>query len=179
MQLSPLQLVEYSFEQISIKTTEGYVSQDGSNPSLVFTPEKLAISAATGLKLLEQQKTYSDFGVKLGLQVDPKDPKGAPYSIDIEVQGIFRMFFVTHDGDLAEERRQRALVNGISMLYGVAREMVSNTTSRSRHGQMLLPAMNFSELAAKTNPESKGKNNSKAKVAKLTGKPASRRKAIV
>lgn len=45
------------------------------------------------------------------------------------------------------DRKERSLVNGISILYGVAREMVTTVTSRSAHGQMLLPTLNFSSLA--------------------------------
>jgi preprotein translocase subunit SecB len=48
----------------------------------------------------------------------------------------------------AEERRVRALVNGASLLYGAVREMVSTITSRSAHGPLLLPSLNFQDLAS-------------------------------
>jgi preprotein translocase subunit SecB len=67
------------------------------------------------------------------------------------VRGIVRMHLTKPDGQ-AEERRVLALVNGASLLYGTVREMVSSITSRSAHGPLLLPSLNFQDLA-KHEPE--------------------------
>ena len=146
MQLSPLQLLEYMFDGISVMPLEGYEPEEKFSPSLVFFPGKLAMSADTGVVLLLEEKKYSDFGVKLTLRVGPKDDSEAPYRVEIAVRGVVCMH-LTQDTGQAEERRVRALVNGVSLLYGVVREMVTNITARSIHGQMLLPSLNFSDLA--------------------------------
>ena len=147
MQLSPLQLLEYTFDGVSVMPVEGYVADPELAAGLVFFPGKLAMSADTGLVLLNEQDRYSDFGVKLTLRVGPKADKQAPYQIQVSVRGMVRMHLTLATGQ-AEERRVRALVNGVSLLYGTVREMVSNITSRSVHGQMLLPSLSFSDLAS-------------------------------
>ena len=146
MQLSPLQLLEYTFDGVSVVPVEGYQADPAFAPGLVFFPGKLSMSADTGLALLDEKEKYSDFGVKLTLRVGPKEDAQAPYNIQVSVRGIVRMHLTQVDGQ-AEERRVRALVNGASLLYGAVREMVSTITSRSAHGSLLLPSLNFQNLA--------------------------------
>jgi len=147
VQLSPLQLLEYTFDGVSVIPVEGYEADPAFAPGLVFFPGKLAMSADTGLALLDEKEKYSDFGVKLTLRVGPKEDAQAPYNIQVSVRGIVRMHLTQVDGQ-AEERRVRALVNGASLLYGAVREMVSTITSRSAHGPLLLPSLNFQDLAS-------------------------------
>lgn len=147
MQLSPLQLLEYTFDGVSVVPVEGYKADPAFAPGLVFFPGKLAMSADTGLALLDEKEKYSDFGVKLTLRVAPKEDAQAPYNLQISVRGIVRMHLTQVDGQ-AEERRVRALVNGASLLYGAVREMVSTITSRSAHGPFLLPSLSFQDLAS-------------------------------
>ena len=147
MQLSPLQLLEYVLDGVSVVPVEGYEADPAFSPGLVFFPGKLAISADTGLALLDEKEKYSDFGVKLTLRVGPKEDAQAPYNVQVSVQGIVRMHLTQANGQ-AEERRVRALVNGASLLYGAVREMVSTITSRSAHGPLLLPSLSFADLAS-------------------------------
>lgn len=146
MQLSPLQLLEYTFDGVSVVPVDGYKADPEFAPGLVFFPGKLAMSADTGLALLDETEKYSDFGVKLTLRVGPKEDAQAPYIIQVSVRGIVRMHLVQPTAQ-AEERRVRALVNGASLLYGAVREMVTTITSRSVNGPMLLPALSFQDLA--------------------------------
>jgi preprotein translocase subunit SecB len=142
-----LQLLEYTFDGVSVIPVEGYEADPAFAPGLVFFPGKLAMSADTGLALLDEKEKYSDFGVKLTLRVGPKEDAQAPYNIQVSVRGIVRMHLTQVDGQ-AEERRVRALVNGASLLYGAVRDMVSTITSRSAHGPLLLPSLNFQDLAS-------------------------------
>ena len=146
MQLSPLQLLEYTFDGVSVMPVIGYVADPKFSPALVFFPGKLAISAETGLQQLNEEKSYSDYSVLLKLRVGPKEVNQAPYEVQVSVSGVVRMHLSQAVGQ-DEERRVRALVNGVSLLYGVIREMVSNITSRSVHGQLLIPSLSFADLA--------------------------------
>lgn len=148
MQLSPLQLLEYAFDGISIMPIEGYTPEDNFSPKLVFFPGKLAMSADTNLTLLADKEKYSDFGLRLTVRVGPKEDGDAPYRVEVAIRGVVRMHLTQVAGQ-TEERRVLALVNGVSLLYGVVREMIANTTTRSVHGQMLLPSLNFSDLASR------------------------------
>ncbi len=153
MQLSPLQLLEYTFDGVSVLPVDGYVADPAFAPGLVFFPGKLAMSADTGLALLAEEEKYSDFGVKLTLRVGPKEDAQAPYNIQVSVRGVVRMH-LTQAERQGEERRVRALVNGASLLYGAVREMVSTITSRSAHGPLLLPLLSFQDLATHKPDES-------------------------
>ena len=146
MQLSPLQLLEYTFDGVSVMPVDGYVADPKFPPALVFFPGKLAMSAETGLQQLNEEKSYSDFKVLLKLRVAPKEGNQAPYQVQASINGVVRMHLPKVDGQ-DDERRVRALVNGVSLLYGVIREMVTNITSRSVHGQLLLPSLSFADLA--------------------------------
>lgn len=152
MQLSPLQLLEYTFDCVSVTPVVGYEADPAFAPGLVFFPGKLAMSADTALALLDEKEKYSDFGIKLNLRVGPKEDAQAPYSIQVSVRGIVRMHLTQVKGQ-AEERRVRALVNGASLLYGAVRELVSTITSRSAHGPLLLPSLSFQDLASHTPDE--------------------------
>lgn len=66
----------------------------------------------------------------------------APYSITMVIVGYF--FFV--DGTSDETKARMLNLNGASILYGIARGFVGQATGASRHGQFVLPAVNFVEL---------------------------------
>lgn len=147
MQLSPLQLLEYVFDGVSVQPVKGYKIDPEVSPNLVFFPGKLSISAEVGIDLLAEESKYSDYGVSLSLKVGPKSDELAPYEVHVTVKGLVRMHLVQADGQ-AEERRVRALVNGVSLLFGAVRELVMTITSRSVHGPFLLPSVSFADLAS-------------------------------
>ena len=174
MQLSPLQLLEYTFDGVSVTPVEGYVADPEFFTGLVFFPGKLAISAETGLVVLGEEASYSDYGIKLILRVAPKEDKQAPYNVQISVRGVVRMH-LSQQVNQAEERRVRALVNGVSLLYGVVRELVSNITSRSANGGMLLPSLSFADLAAQKPAEERAGDVAKLGASEVKRKAAAKR----
>jgi len=162
VQLSPLQLLEYVFEGVSVLPVKGY--KEFSSPQNM-SPGKLNISAEVGIDLLVEEAKYSDYGVSLALKVGPKSDEQAPYDVQVTTKGLVRIHLVQAEGQ-GEERRVRALVNGVSLLYGAVRDQVMTITSRSVHGPFLLPSVSFADLAS-----SKGEP-----VAKLAArKPAAKR----
>lgn len=146
MQLSPLQLLEYVFDGVSVQPVKGYQPDPDVSPSLVFFPGKLSLSAQVGIDLLAEESKYSDYGISLALKVGPKSDELAPYDVNVTVKGMVRMHLTQVEGQ-AEERRVRALVNGVSLLYGAVRDQVMTITSRSVHGPFLLPSVSFADLA--------------------------------
>lgn len=147
VQLSPLQLLEYVFDGVSVKPVKGYKVVSGNSVERKFSPENLRISAEVGIDLLAEEPKYSDYGVSLALKVGPKSDELAPYEVHVTVKGLVRMHLVQADGQ-GEERRVRALVNGVSLLYGAVRDQVMTITSRSVHGPFLLPSVSFADLAS-------------------------------
>jgi preprotein translocase subunit SecB len=67
----------------------------------------------------------------------------SPYTGHVSVEG----FFTVLDSFPDENMQKLVAVNGASILYGSAREFVSNLTSRSTNGELLLPSMSFLELS--------------------------------
>ena len=145
MQLSPLQLLEYTFESFSVNLTPDY-DNSRRDPSAVVAPSNMTLESECGIADIQEKDAFSDYALKLVLKVAPSEQASAPYSLAVAVRGIFRMHRMNDEKDLPD-RKSRALVNGISILYGVAREMVTSVTSRFAYGQMLLPTLNFTQLA--------------------------------
>ncbi|MBA4215227.1 MAG: hypothetical protein C0449_19310 [Polaromonas sp.] len=141
-----MQLLEYVFDGVSVQPVEGYKIDPEVSPNLVFFPGKLSISAEVGIDLLAEEPKYSDYGVSLALKVGPKADEQAPYEVHVTAKGLVRMHLVQAEGQ-AEERRVRAMVNGVSLLYGAVRDQVMTITSRSVHGPFLLPSVSFADLA--------------------------------
>lgn len=168
MQLSPLQLLEYTFEGFSVSLTPGY-DNTKRDPSAVVAPSNMTVETEAGIADIQDKDAYSDYAVKLILKVTPAEAASAPYSLGVAVRGTFRMHQMGDEKNLAD-RKERSLVNGISILYGVAREMVTTVTSRSAHGQMLLPTLNFSSLAQASSTAIPVGPQSKPPRAKRTGK---------
>ena len=142
MQLSPLQLMEYAFEGVSITPVDGFDNAN-RNPSLVFTSDGMKLQSEAGIAVSKESEKHSDYGLRFTLVVSAKEGSAIPYEIRVCVAGGVRM----HGGGTQEQRQNLALVNGISLLFGAVRDLVASVTSRSRYGQMLLPTLNFAKLA--------------------------------
>jgi preprotein translocase subunit SecB len=145
VQLSPLQLLEYTFEGLSVALTPDYDNANRDTSSVV-APSTMTLETECGIADIQDKDAFSDYALKLILKVTPSEAASAPYSLTVAVRGLFRMHRMSDEKDLGD-RKDRALVNGITVLYGVAREMVTTITSRSANGQMLLPTLKFSDLA--------------------------------
>lgn len=80
------------------------------------------------------------FLVGVDVFITNEEGKKAPYVIHVGAKGYFE--WVAQKVDPIE-MKDLIVVNGASILYGVIREMVSNVTSRSMAGPLLLPSFNF------------------------------------
>lgn len=68
-----------------------------------------------------------------------------PFLYEGEVQILGEV--EVHDS-FAGDKRELARVNGASLLYSAAREMMLNLSARSVHGPLCLPVLNFVEFFA-------------------------------
>ncbi|OWQ86922.1 hypothetical protein CDN99_19650 [Roseateles aquatilis] len=109
----------------------------------VVSPARMKLSSETDVQDLGHGDGWADFGIRFSLMFQPKAPRSLPYQGTLTIQGVVRM----HGGATGLERKRLAVVNGVSLLYGVARDMVCAITGRSTHGQMLLPTLDFRALA--------------------------------
>jgi len=130
--LSPLQLKEHKFTNLRVKSIEG--GSGSASPSL---KPSIWFEAVANIP--------NQWRLVLTLELTSADPaKPFLYEADIQVQGTVEV----NDGFPADKKEQLALVNGLSVLYSAAREMLLNITARSAHGAVNLPTLSFVQLVA-------------------------------
>ena len=79
------------------------------------------------------------FFIVLHVAIDQNEKKPAPYKIDVSALGIIEISEVIEP----EKRRDLALVNGASLVYGAIRELVTTVTARCIPGPFILPTTDF------------------------------------
>lgn len=142
MQPSPLQLLQCSFESINVTSVPDFDNTD-RDPAFLMNPSGMKLSTETAVQDLEANAEFSDYAIRFVLAFEPKDTNAIPYRGELILQAQVRM----HGAKSPLDRKQLAVVNGVSLIYGTARDMVCTLTGRSVHGQMLLPTLNFRSLA--------------------------------
>ena len=143
MQASPVQTRTVLYRKVDIQpymTAENLLDEQMSGFDLDWNGVRM--DAATGCNATED--TESDpalFIVSLRLKIKNETGKLCPYLIDIELLGLIEV-----NVNLPAERRQElATVNGLAVVYGAARELVTTLTSRMDYGPLVLPGVNFQD----------------------------------
>ncbi len=159
MRLSPLQLQKLVFTRIRVASAKVFEKitpkDDATNFDFqgVTLITNLACGSAQG-----QEKNPRDFLVKLGIILNNKQGKPAPYLLDVEAAGYLNVSELIPKDD----RSDIVLVNGASLLYGAIRELVSHLTARSPLGMCQLPTMNFADHARSKKPSPQRASSKKA-----------------
>ena len=81
------------------------------------------------------------FQVKLNINIQPSPESNLPYSIVLEIVGIIKSAFTGTD----EQIERVVFVNGSTMVYSTAREIIRASTSFGPYAQLMLPSVAFSE----------------------------------
>ena len=130
--LSPLQLKDHRFTHLRVTSIEGgsATAEPSLKPTIWYEPVP---------------NTADQWKLVLTLQLASADPaKPYAYEAEIKIQGLVQVT----DGFMQAKKEQLALVNGLSILYSAAREMLLNITSRSASGAVSLPTLSFVNLVA-------------------------------
>ena len=139
MQQSRLRLEHYNLMHLHLEPVlEAESAALGSYADF----EKATLGSSIQFSPVELPNGESRYSVDLTLTAGPREGHSDfPYRLKIQLLGIF-------DGrDLPEEKREALVaVNGASMLYGVAREVLLSLTSRSVGGPVMLPTVEFSQF---------------------------------
>jgi len=137
MKLSPLDLCRYFVTEMSCSANADF---DVKQPVEVVMDQ---LSVETTI-----QKTDLYMPERVGWSVDltvscqPVAKQNYPYSYSIQLIGFFSSPSEVPEG-LDDERIVR--VNGSSILYGIAREMLRSATAAGPWGEMLIPTVSFFE----------------------------------
>lgn len=137
---SPLQLKELTF--LGINITPRQMGENETHSGQPFTFDDVMIGEHIEVALIGEQPETDDqrlFAVKLRIIIANEEGKPAPYSIDMEVVGLFEV----SDKIQKENREEMALINGCAVLYSAIRDQVHTYTSRSIYGSLILPTVNF------------------------------------
>jgi preprotein translocase subunit SecB len=125
--LSPLQLKGHRFTSIEVQ----------SHPTAVVDGK---VEVTPRFSAVPVPESPGEWHVTLRVDFGPANEKTpSPYEGCVEIVGIFSV-----DPSWPEEKSEDLVrVNGTSMLYGSIRETILFFTSRSLHGEFLLPTLSF------------------------------------
>jgi|ERR1039458_5765940 preprotein translocase subunit SecB len=143
LRLSPLQLREHGFTTVRVHATD--------NGSLTNSP-----SLKPAISFERQSANPNQWRLVLSLELGSREAaKAFAYEGEMKVQGLVEV-----TGNVPEDRKEQlALVNGFSLLYSAAREMLLNITARSRHGGVTLPTISFVSMVKEaTEPKTTPQN---------------------
>jgi preprotein translocase subunit SecB len=136
MKYSPLQLLRYLVPEVSCS----------ANPS--FDPEKdyeagteqLSVSAVVTQQQAPEKFTGHSWSVEMRISQKLKEGQNSPYTFEVALVGFFAC-----GGGLppAAEEERFVRVNGSSMLYGAAREIIRSLTARGPWGEIFLASASF------------------------------------
>jgi preprotein translocase subunit SecB len=146
MILAPLQLRDYWLESVSVRTNPAFEANRESDLEVDFMDVK------SDVRLLKSDNLEQDgtvWMVFLAVSQSIPEGKNIPYEFSLEMCGIV----VAHPS-LTGEKLERAIqVNGPSMLFGSAREILRAATGRGPYAPVIIPSTNFFQrLPQKENP---------------------------
>jgi preprotein translocase subunit SecB len=121
---SHIQLLDYKILRIHFDTR-----------SAEEQPSEIEFSHAT--KIFRAEEQGNTWLVRLDVQFRPAAEKSATYFGEIAVVGTFSLA-ADFPADKAESM---VFMNAGSILYGMAREILSNITARAVHGPLLMPTL--------------------------------------
>jgi preprotein translocase subunit SecB len=157
MKLSPIQLLDY---QVTSLNVEACASFNRDQP-IDLNPADVEVSALT--KRLDHADEPR-WAVTLSLRLEPVEEKNIPYRLSIDMVGLVTAIAQNVD----ETIRHAVEVNGPSMLFGAAREILRDATARGPHGPILIPSASFftappSAAMPATKPKSPARKSSRIK----------------
>jgi preprotein translocase subunit SecB len=138
MKHSRLQLIRYFVGEIEYSANKSFNPQkewDGGT-------DQLTVLAASTRKEEPVGPCDHSFVVELSISQSIQENQNFPYSLKFTLVGVF----VCLDKEMAKDKEDYFVkVNGSSMLYGVARELIRSITSVGPWGPLLLPTVSFHE----------------------------------
>lgn len=125
-----MQLKEHGFTTVRIQAVDG--GSPTAEPSL-----------RPAIWFEQEPSSPNQWRLRLSLHLGSQDPaKPFAYEADIKLQGKVQV----SDSFPQDRKEQLALVNGLSLLYSAAREMLLSITARSVYGALTLPTVSFVNL---------------------------------
>jgi len=131
MKPSPLQLERHFFTKILV---EAHPDAEATNQGELHAQVEVARGTNDARK----------YQLTLCLKLQPVTEKKPPYTAELHIVGLVRVV----DAWPEEKVQQLVQANGPALLYGAAREMLCNLTSRGPWPMVCLNSVTFVELRA-------------------------------
>lgn len=141
MELAPLQLTDYFVTSIRVEASPDFDTSRETDLEI----ESLKIEQTC---LPVDEDNDHAFSLVMSIHQDLVPGKNIPYSYEMQLVGTI----VVHPDFPQEKLRHAVEVNGPSMLFGAAREILRAATGRGPYGQLLIPSTTFFKPA---NPPAK------------------------
>jgi preprotein translocase subunit SecB len=147
MKQSPLQLLSYFVPEMSFSANQLF-SQEKSIEGGI---ESFSVEAEAS-----QQKAPNDFpghswSVQMVIAQDIKEGQNFPYRFKLIIVGMFAL----KEGVMTDDKESQFVkVNGSSIVYGVARELMRSATCLGPWGSLIIPTVSFYESAPMQKEES-------------------------
>ena len=155
MKLAPLQLNGCNFIEVSIKAHPG--AEIGNLNRVDYDVQ---------VRTFQDENNPRMWFVFLDIKIKPDENIAAPYTGEISVMGSFNVAEIWPEARM----EQLAYINGASVLYCSAREMISTITSKGFFEPLQIPAWSFFEMYKEF--DEKRKAQPELKIAGISPKPS-------
>lgn len=172
--LSPLQLKQHSLLEISVKEREACKAE----ATQMWIPDVPVVSSEIAYSLDDPKQFRIIFSVVSRAIPEEEDQTIPAWDFVVRLIG----YFVFEDKNIEDEKaRSLTFVNGSSILYGIARDLLHGLTLRGQKPSILLPSLNFQPWAdnIKSEPapaQLEAKEPATKSVKKAAKKPAAKGK---
>jgi len=136
MKHSPLQLLRYFVPEIHCSANQAF-DEDKSRDSGY---DQFSVEATVSRQKSPKGFHGHSWSVEMAIQQQLKEGQNFPYQFKLIIIGIF----VCNHGKMTDEAEtQFVKVNGSSLLYGAACELIRSTTALGLWGELMLPTTSF------------------------------------
>jgi len=146
MKPSPLQLIRYVVPEVSCSANAAFAPEKESEGAIGH----LSANAVVARQKDPETAAYHAWSVEMTISQKVQDGQSVPYRFSLSLVGFFacKVGFPS-----AEQEEIFVRVNGSSILYGAAREIVRSLTAPGPWGEVILPTLSFYDKPAAPSTE--------------------------
>jgi preprotein translocase subunit SecB len=132
MDLAPIQLTDYFVHSLNVEALPSYDTSQAAELDI----EALTVEAKC---FQPDDQAPRHFGIDLVIKQAALESKNLPYSYELHMIGFIEVM-----PNVPQEAIKRiAEINGPTMLFGAAREILRAATGRGPYGPVLIPSTTF------------------------------------
>jgi preprotein translocase subunit SecB len=134
MRPGPISLENYFITELSV------IARESFDPNKELEARIEEFDAKEEVQFIERDKGDPLWQVVLTVSQQPAAESNFPYEFRISLVGVF---FCLPEKLSKEEKQELVRVNGSSMLYGIAREVIKANTARGPWDSVVIPTISF------------------------------------